>query len=529
MAMPAVELLIGGLVAVLLLTGIASALAIPRAVVMLLGGLALGFVPGTPDVRLEPDLIFLVFLPPILYAAAFTFATEDVRANLRPIGLLAIGLVLATVGGIAVAGHLVIGLDWGPAFVLGAIVAPTDPVAATAVIRRAGAPSQIATILEGEALVNDGSALTVLRVAIAAVGASFEIGPALVEFIWVVAAGIAIGIGVGFAGRWLRKRIDQPTLEITLALATAYGAFFAADQVDVSGILATVAAGAVMGARPAELGTAEARLQSGGFWEVAVFLSESLLFLLIGLEFQDVLGNLGDRTVPDLAGYLALVVAVVMGLRLLWMFTVPYVSALVDPQVSGTRTRTSWRERLVLSLSGMRGAVTVAAALSIPISAAGEPFPDRGLLIFLAYGCVIATLAIPALTLSPLIRRLGLAQPAEARQQALDARLAVAHAALARAEELAKRDGMSEEALDRAREAYEMRVHRIESEIDEATPGPSRARGLAHDYAEIRRELLDAERDELARLRSDRAVPGETLREIERELDLEQARLPGSR
>jgi CPA1 family monovalent cation:H+ antiporter len=524
--MPEVQLVIGGLLVVTILAAFAERARLPQAVVVVLGGLGLGFVPGAPDVRLDPAVIFLVFLPPILYPAAFEFAAEDIRGNLRPIAFLAIGLVLVTVCGVAGVAHFALGLGWTAAFVLGAIVSPTDPVAATAVLRRVGAPSRIATILEGESLVNDGTGLTVFKLSVSAAGAtSFSAGSAVRDFVWTIVAGSAIGAVAGWLSTEARRRLDQPAIAITLALVTAYGAFLVADEVGVSGILATVSAGLVVGWRSLELGSAETRLQSTAFWQVVSFIAESLLFLLVGLQFQSVLEPLNESA-ARLGGEALLVIAVVLGLRAVGTFTVAFLLRAFPGQPVGGEPVTSRAELAVISLGGMRGAVTVAAALSIPLAAGGHPFPDRELLIFLSYATVFGTLVPIALALPPLLRVLGLAQTEEARRRALEARLRVIHAALERADELGREGRVPEEALRRAREIYEMRLAQAEAE---ATTDEAAQRGgdLSEAYRQIRRELVQAERRALAELRTERSVPGDALRELEREVDLEEARLRG--
>lgn len=272
-----------------------------------------------------------------------------------------------------------------------------------------------------------------------------------------------------------------------------------------------------------ELGGPETRLQSYGFFEVVVFLVESALFLLIGLGFQEVVSSLGDaHTVPELAGDAAVVIAVVLGVRAVWMFTVPNLSGLLDPRTEGAEARTPPRERVALAVAGMRGAVTFAAALSIPMTANGAPFPDRGLVLFLAYATVVVTLVGPTLALPAVLRALGLAKAPQLRRQAQEARLEVTHAGLERVEQLARGDDLPEEALRRAREAYEMRIARAETEARDEEPDH---REVEEAYRTMRRDLIEAERRRLGELRDGREVPGDALREIEHTLDLEEARL----
>src|SRR3954451_21051518 len=407
--MPKAELVIGGLMAVGVLASVAERFRIPHAVVLVLGGLALGFIPGTPAIRLDPQVIFLIFLPPLVYAASFTFAAGDLRSNVRPIGFLAVGLVIATVVAVAVAAHLVIGMGWPAAFVLGAVVAPTDPVAATGVLRELGAPGRLATILEGESLINDGSSLSVFKLATGALGAAtFHAGAGALEFVWIVTGGTALGLAVGWLSTKLRTRVDEARLEITLGLITTYVAFLLADRIGVSGILASVAAGMYLGWRSMDLSSAEARLATRSVWDTATFITESILFLLIGLAFQSVVSRLGNYSAGELIGYGVLVVAVCVAVRFAWMFSVPYVLGVLD-RGDDVNVRASARERLVLSLGGMRGAVTVAAALAVPMTVDGAPVHDRDLIVLLAYATVFGTLVVPALALPPLLGRLGLA------------------------------------------------------------------------------------------------------------------------
>lgn len=518
--MPKAELVVGGLMAVAVLASIAARFDIPHAVVLVLGGLAIGFIPGTPAVRLDPNVIFLIFLPPLIYVASFMFAAEDLRRNARPIGFLAVGLVLASVGAVALVAHLVIHMHWPAAFVLGAVVAPTDPVAATGVLRDLGAPARLATILEGESLINDGTSLSIFKLATGALGAAtFHAGHGVLQFLWIALGGAVIGLVAGWISVRLRTHVDEPRIEITVALITTYGAFFVADEAGVSGILASVAAGIYLGWHSMDLSTAEARLQTQSFWEAATFITESLLFLLIGLAFQDVLSHIGSYSAGALVGYSVLIIAVVVAARALWMFTVPYVLGFLH-SAEGMDVRASARERLVLSVAGMRGAVTVAAALSVPIAVGGGVVHERNLIILLAYASVLGTLVVPALTLPVLLRKLGLAGGAEQQRQTRDARVRLAKAALDRADQVARERDVPENILRRVREAYEMSI-----EADGPGPRTQADSEAVRVYRELRRAAIEAEREELARIRSRREVPGDALRQIERELDLVEARL----
>ncbi|UJA19791.1 Na+/H+ antiporter [Thermoleophilia bacterium SCSIO 60948] len=520
--MHGVELIAGLFLAVAAISAVAAVVRLPDYVVLVLAGLAIGFIPGLPEIRLEPDVVFLLFLPPLLYRAAFGFAAQDVRPHLRAIGFLAIGLVGATLGGIALIAHFVIGLSWPAAFVLGAAVAPTDPVAATSVIRRLGAPDRLATILEGESLVNDATALASLNIAIGALGAAtFSLLEAGGELAWTAVVAVLIGGALGWLASEARKRSGQAQVEITAAIVATYGGFLAADLIGASGILASVVAGLVLGARAPELGTPETRLQADSFWRIVVFLVESALFLLVGLAFAEVVFELTDPAL-ELIGQ-ALLVAVAIGvIRLAWMFTAPRVGRYFDRRESGASPEPDAREKLVLGLAGMRGVVTVAAALSVPLTVDGQEFGERDLILFLAYTSVLLTLVVPALGLGTVLRRLGLGEDDETRERVAAARIELAEAAIERARQIESGEDVPDKVMARARESYEMRIARRREEAGGDADSEAES---AEIYRDVRRRLLEAERERLIALRQERSLPGTALRELELDLDVEESRL----
>jgi CPA1 family monovalent cation:H+ antiporter len=522
-----IEVLVFLLAAVALLAAIGRRSHVPTPVALVLGGLALGFVPGVPAPKIDPDVVLFVFLPPLLYFAGFSSSAYELRDNAAPIGLLAIGLVLATMAAVAVVAHLALHLDWAPAFVLGAILGPTDPVSASTVIRRLGAPGRIVTILEGEALVNDGTGLTAYTIALGAVGAAgVALGSAALKFIGVAAGGIALGLAAGWLFGRLRRWADEPSIDVTLSLITPFAAYVPAERLGVSGVLAAVTAGIWIGNQSLGLSGPESRLRTNTFWRALDFLLNSLLFLLIGLQLTSIVERIPHPALLSLTGHALLIAAVVMGVRLAWMFATPGAVALIAPfRGEEFNPRTDVRERLVVGWSSMRGGVSLAAALAIPVTAqSGSHFPNRDLVVFLAYAVVLVTLVLPGLTLAPLIDRLGLGQGAERRRADAEARARVTHAALERLEEIARDEEPSERVVEILRDRYESRLQRLESRLEDVDGDHDRNPGQA-EAARLLRAMLEAERAALVDLQRDRAYPADVLGELQREIDLDESRV----
>jgi CPA1 family monovalent cation:H+ antiporter len=522
---PHVELIIGLVLAAAVLAGLARVLGVPYPVVLVLGGLAFGFVPGLPSPRLEPDLVFLIFLPPLVYSAALQSSTQELRANARPIGVLSTGLVVATMLWVAVAAHAAAGLAWGPAFVLGAVLGPTDPVAATAILRRLGAPDRIATILEGEALINDGTGLTVYKIAVsAAVGGSFALAEGVGRFVLIAAGGVAIGVAAGWLSTEIRRRIDEPTIEASVSLLTAFLAYLPAERVGASGILAAVAAGLYVGQRSGEVLSPATRLQTRAFWEVVTFLLDSVLFLLVGLQFPDIVNAVQLGSPSAAIGQVLAVVGALAAVRLAWMFAAAGAVRIFDPERGRPERGLSRGEQLVLGVTGMRGAISLAAALAIPLHAhGGLPFHDRDEVIFLTYCAILTTLVLPALTLPALLRQLGLAEPETLHREEQAALLQLAQAALARLEQAAEQHEAPDTAIEQLRRRYEARIQRLEPLIDGGTTSdPADDPGA---WIALRHAAISAERERLYQLRRDGKISEEAMRHLRRDLDLEEARL----
>jgi CPA1 family monovalent cation:H+ antiporter len=507
------------IVAVAAMLALAPALRVPYPILLVLGGLGIALVPGMPELELEPELVFYGVLPPLLYGAAFFTSLRDLRSAWKPIGLLAVGLVLATTVGVAVVAHEVVGLPWASAFVLGAIVSPTDPLAATSIARRLGVPRKLVTIVEGESLVNDGTGLVLYRVAVAAVvTGSFSEARTGGLFVVAAAGGVAVGLAVAWVVRHVRRRLDNPPAELTISLLTGYLAFIPAELLGVSAVLAAVTAGIYLGWFTPEVTTAQVRLQGLAVWEIVQYLLNALLFVLIGLQLPLVVDALGDFSALTLLGYAALVSATVVAVRFAWVFAVLQAPKWIARRMS------SWRGAVFVSWAGMRGAVSLAAALALPLQTdAGAAFPGRDLVLFLTFAVILTTLVLMGLTLPILIRVLGLEDDGIEDREDAKARVRAAEAALARLEELAGEDWVRDDTAERVRGAYRFRTDRFRARLDDGDDGSIESR--SQDYQRLRRELLDAERQALVELRRSGAISNDVWIRVGRDLDLEDQRL----
>jgi Na+/H+ antiporter len=508
------------------LLALAQAIRIPYPILLVLGGLALGFVPGMPRIELAPDLVLIAVLPPLLYGTAFFTSLRDLRANLGSIGLLAIGLVLTTMVLVAVTAHALIpGLSWPVAFVLGAIVSPTDPTAATAIAQRVGLPRRLVSLIEGESLVNDGTALVAYRYAVVAVvSGSFSLASASGHFLLSVAGGIGIGLAVGFLIRQARLRIDNPPVEITISILSGYFAYLPAQAAGVSGVLAAVTTGVYMGWHTLELTTARMRLQGLAVWEILFFLLNALLFALIGLQLPGIVDALSGDPAGTLIGYAAIITLVVIGARFLWIFPATYLPRLRGRGVFDDAAEAPWKGATVLAWSGMRGAVSLAAALAIPLTIdAGGPFPNRELIIFLTFSVILGTLVVQGLTLPAVISALGLRDDGLAEKEEAKARIHAAEAALARLEELVEEEWVRDDTVERLRGLFNFRRERFRSRFDPDSDRAVEERSVS--YQRLLRELLDAERQAVLELQREGRIDDEVMRRVVRDLDLEEARL----
>ena len=504
---------------------LAGPLRIPYPILLVLGGLALGFSPWVPNVVMPPDVVLIGILPPLLYRAAFFTGLRELRQNLRAITLLAVGLVILTTAGVAVVAHAITDLPWAEAFVLGAVVSPTDPIASTAIAKRLGVPRRLIDIVEGESLVNDGTALVLLKTAIvAAVTGAFSIWEASGQLVLNIVGGIAVGLAVGYVTRIVRRNLDNPPLEITIAFLTGYFAFLPASALGVSGVLAAVTAGVYLGWHTPELTTVQTRLQGEGFWDIFTFLLNVLLFGLVGLQLRPILDSLAGTSGWSIAGDAAAIVLAVIVLRIVWVFPATYLPRWLIPRVREHDPPPPWRHAAFVAWNGMRGAITIAAALLVPLNTdSGAPLPGRDLIVFFAFAVVLGTLVVQGLSLPLLIRALRLEADGGADEEEAQARIRAAEAAIERLDELAAEAWVLDDTAERLRGQYRFRIDRFSARIDPDGDGKIEKRSMK--YQRLRRELLDAERQTVVEMRNTGEISDQVMRRVVRDLDLESSRL----
>jgi monovalent cation/hydrogen antiporter len=516
--------ILGLLVAIIALSIAARLLHLPYPIALVLGGLAVGFVPGIGTVTLDPDLVLLIFLPPLLYGAAFFSNPRELKNNVRPIGWLAVGLVFATTGVVAVVAHELIGMPWNVAFVLGAVVSPTDAVAPAQIIRRFGVPRRVVTVIEGENLTNDWTALTIYRFATTAVvSGTFNWAWAAPRFVLTGVGGIAVGLLVGVALRWIRRRLDDPPTEITISLFSGFAAYIPAEELGLSGVIAAVTVGLYMGWHSAELTTPTTRMQGQGAWSVLVFLLNAVLFILVGLQFPGLLDDLTGQSTGDLILYATAVSVAVIVVRLVWVLALAHGLPRIVPAMYDDEPEPPIRVTLLIGWSSMRGAVALAAALAIPesIHHGTAPFPYRDLIIFLTYAVILATLVLQGVTLGPLISMLRLRSDGLDEQEEVLARLRMTEAGLARIDALTDEEWVSSETADRTRAMRDFRRRRFEARMD----GDSSIDERSRRYQKFMHEVIAAEREALVTMRNAGEITDDVRRTVEYDLDLEEARL----
>jgi CPA1 family monovalent cation:H+ antiporter len=462
-----VEIFVGLLLAVAVLALLARKLHIPYPILFVIGGLLLGSIRGLPPVRLNPELVFPFFLPPLLFPAALFTSWRDFRLNLRPISLLAIGLVLFTTVIVAYLAQYFLHLPLAAGFVLGAIISPPDAIAATAIAERLKVPRRIVTILEGESLVNDATALVAYRFAIAAVlSGSFSLAHATGQFFFVGIGGILIGLAVGWLAQQFHKRVDDAPIEITVSLLTPFAAYLSAERLGVSGVLSVV----------------------------------------------------HDIPIHRLVWFALVISVAVIAIRILWVFPAAYLPRLLFKSIRDRDPYPSWRHVTLIGWTGMRGVVSLAAALALK-----ETFPGRDLILFLTFTVILVTLVVQGLSLPLVIRWLGVKDDGSMEIEEREARLKANQAALARLNEIGEHEPAKADALQRLRAEYEDHIRQVEGAEFKNAGTPMRL--FSSEFERLSHEALQVERRTILKLRNEDAIADEVLRRIQRDIDLAEARL----
>ena len=519
--MEPIELVVLLLAVVAVVTLVARRIGVPYPILMVIVGLPLGLAPGFNGVELEPELVLLLFLPPILFSAAYLSSPRELWQSVRPITLLAFGLVLTTTATVAaVMMWLVPGLGWPAAIAFGAIVSPPDAIAATAIARRLGLPRRLVVVLEGESLVNDATALVTYRLAVAAaapLATGVEPAGVVGSFVSVALGGVIIGLAVGWGASWLLGRLNDPPVEVLITLIAPFAAYLPAESLHVSGVLAAVAAGLVLGWRSPRVMSSDTRVLGVGAWQMVTFVVNGMAFLLIGLQLPAVTEAIEGRQAVELVGLAVTIAATVIVVRLLWVFPATYLPRWLIPAVGRRDPAPHPSIPLVLGWAGMRGAVSLAAAIALPAT-----FPERDLLLFLTFTTILVTLVGQGLTLPALIRRLGVADDGASEHEELHAREIATQAALRRLDELVSEIPGHGPLIDQLRDRYQHRAeHYVHSHDDEELM-PADSEEVDHEA--IRRAVLAAERTAVLELRDRGIVSDEALRAVERDLDLEELR-----
>jgi monovalent cation/hydrogen antiporter len=507
---------------------LARKIKVPYPIVLVVAGLILSFIPGIPSITLSPDIVFLVILPPLLYAGAWFTPWRDFSTNIVSILLLAFGLVGFTVFGVAEAANWSIApFDLRLGIVLGAVIATTDTIATTAIAKRVGLPRRIVTVIEGESLVNDATGLLALQFGVAMVvqGSTPTLATGFLDLLYLVGLGLAVGLVIALIVERLHRHLDDGPIEILLTIMVPYAAYLAAQAAHASGVLSVVACGLYLGRRESQLFSPNVRLQAHGFWNSITFALNGLVFVLIGLQLPFVLAGIRGYPIRTLILYGVLLSALVIVLRLAWVYPGAYLAFVIRKYVFGLDERLpSPRALFVVGWAGMRGVIALAAALALPETlASGEPFPRRNLIIFLTFCVILVTLVLQGLTLPVLIRALGLAGKAGPDPEEQAARRIILETALEHIRNRPLEDDTHHQAA-----AYKEAALRYKRRLSAITGESYAQHGIdSEDHAhvvDISRQLIRLERETAVRLRDDGKINDEVLRELQRELDLTETR-----
>lgn len=529
-AMHGIEIIVFLLVVIIILSAVVERLKIPQAIMLVFAGLVIGFTPHLPDIVLAPDVVFLVFLPPLLYTAAWRLSWHDFKSERRSVLSLATGLVFFSVVAIAVVAHYFIpGFSWQLGFLLGAVISPPDAVAATSITRGLKLNHRVVSILEGESLVNDASALVAYRYAIASiVTGSFVLWEASLQFFWVALGGIAVGLVLGWLFRHGHRRIkDDSTLEVALTLLTPYVAYLLAEHFHMSGVLAVVTAGLYLSHRSHESLTYQTRMQATSVWITLEFLLTGFVFILIGMQLPSIMRNIKGDSLLQAFGYGVLITTVAIIVRIMWVFPGAYVPLWFANLRKKHKEHIDWRYVLVISWAGMRGVVSLAAAMAIPLTLAdGTAFPQRDMILFITFCVIFLTLAVHGLSLRLIIRLMKIKPDIEkAKQEENEIRHHICAQALSFIDEHITVGKYAEEAVLRLRSKYEINLRLVSEEDEAAHLAVHKANTTLLEYAKAQKRVLDFERSVIIKLHRDAAMSSDILKKLERELDIEESRL----
>jgi monovalent cation/hydrogen antiporter len=530
--LPTIHILVFLLTVAAAIAVVAARLKIPPAILLVLAGVLLALIPGLPTVALAPELVLLLILPPIIYSSAVSMSWREFRYNLRPITLAAVGAVVFTTIAIAATAHFLLGLSWPLGFVLGAIVSPPDAVAPLAIAHRLQIPRRIIVILEGEGLANDATALVLYRFAIMAVSVgSFSLSKATATFVAIVVGEILWGIGVGWVMLRLRRWVHEPRIEITLSIITPFLAYWPPQYLGGSGVLATVVTGLYMSWNGLRLISAATRLQGVFFWDFFIYLIEGMVFLITGLQARALIAGIHDYSISELAFSAAIVSAVVIVSRFIWMYPATYLPRWLIPAIQRRDPSPPWQWPFMLAFSGVRGIVSLAAALAIPFATDdGAPFPRRSLILFVTFSVILVTLVAQGLLMPAVVRWLGLARAGRHERKAdraeeFKARRQAIAAAIEHLDKVAAERELPEEIVRSLRARQHERLKHIEQRSD----GDARHKKLMQRGDEIEYLLIAAERELINDLYRRGELKDEARRRIERELDLRDAHLTSVR
>jgi Na+/H+ antiporter len=524
--MHVIELVLSLFVAVAALAYFASRLRVPYPIFLVIGGLALGFIPNLPRVTLDPDVVFVLFLPPILYHAGIMTSWRDFKANRASIGLLAIGLVLFTTALVAVTTHYLMGMSWASGFVLGAVVSPPDAVAATAIMSKMRIPRRIITILEGESLVNDATALVAYQLAVLAVARGhFSMADGTLRFIWVSVGGVSVGLLAGLVMAWVRPRLRHDGIEGLVSLLTPYIAYLPAERLGVSGVLAAVVAGMYMARRLPAIMASHTRLRLYAVWDALIFLLNGLIFILIGLQLPAVLEHLRATRAQHVVRHALLICVIVIVLRIVWVYAVTLGARWAFKSLRKREPTPPPASVFLVAWTGLRGIVSLAAALAIPLTIANgrSPFPDRDMIIFVTFAVILVTLVVQGLSLPLIIRVLKLSDDGSEHREEMRARYEAVHAAISRLDALVLLGEATPDAVDRVRADLSVQARWLRGQITGLVEDGEELTCATHEAAQ--REALFAQNQMVVKLRDDGVIGDEVMRRVQAELDLEGARL----